>query len=770
MEMTLKNKFITELMHYAHWIALVNLLLVIAIGFGVSRLHLDSGIKVFFSKDDPNLLAQEQIERTYGKEDNILFVMESTQGDMFTPDNLATVQSITEQSWFIPNSRRVDSLNNYLYPMVDGDDIRIGILIEDAASLSVKEITQIRQVALSQRPLVGRILSKNGTVTAVNVSLNLNMAGAEKAAAIAESVQYARNIRDQTVTANPGLNIYLAGWGLTEQTLAEVTQADSVSLMPLMFCIVLLLLALLLRSVVASVCTIIAIFLSILVGMGYAGWTNIGINSVNVSAPTIIMTLAIADCVHVLSTFLAQLRLGEDKRTALGSSLQHTLYPVLLTSITTALGFISMTFSDSPPFRELGIMSAAGVMGALWVTLTILPSLILIMPFKSSKGTSTGLPMARLARFVTGHHTAIFWISLALILLAISFIPRLQLNDDPTNYFSSDIPLSEAIRVVEEKLSGNQSLYYSIEAGGPQGVTDPDYLDSVSRFADWLRTQPEVVNVEAFTDTLKRLNQVLHEDDPAWHRLPESTEMTAQYILLYEISIPYGLDVTHQVSADKSALKVAVVMKNQKSQGLIDFEERARQWMESNTPKIVARGTGQSISFAHIGMRNIESMLSGSLFAIIVISLCMVVAFRSVKFGLISFLPNLFPALVILGIWSAVSGEINMAASVVFSLTLGIVVDDSTHFLVKYRDARLRKNMNAAQAIHHTFITVGSALVSTSIVLVAGFLVLIFSDFAVNSTSGLLVALTIAVAIVLDLLFLPALLMKVDRWLIRPQG
>tara|TARA_B110000503_G_scaffold34861_3_gene56956 strand:+ start:89 stop:1225 length:1137 start_codon:yes stop_codon:yes gene_type:complete len=378
--------------------------------------------------------------------------------------------------------------------------------------------------------------------------------------------------------------------------------------------------------------------------------------------------------------------------------------------------------------------------------------------------------MARLARFVTGHHTAIFWISLALILLAISFIPRLQLNDDPTNYFSSDIPLSEAIRVVEEKLSGNQSLYYSIEAGGPQGVTDPDYLDSVSRFADWLRTQPEVVNVEAFTDTLKRLNQVLHEDDPAWHRLPESTEMTAQYILLYEISIPYGLDVTHQVSADKSALKVAVVMKNQKSQGLIDFEERARQWMESNTPKIVARGTGQSISFAHIGMRNIESMLSGSLFAIIVISLCMVVAFRSVKFGLISFLPNLFPALVILGIWSAVSGEINMAASVVFSLTLGIVVDDSTHFLVKYRDARLRKNMNAAQAIHHTFITVGSALVSTSIVLVAGFLVLIFSDFAVNSTSGLLVALTIAVAIVLDLLFLPALLMKVDRWLIRPQG
>ncbi|MEZ5502001.1 MAG: MMPL family transporter [Halioglobus sp.] len=160
-------------------------------------------------------------------------------------------------------------------------------------------------------------------------------------------------------------------------------------------------------------------------------------------------------------------------------------------------------------------------------------------------------------------------------------------------------------------------------------------------------------------------------------------------------------------------------------------------------------------------------MLSGSLFAIIVISMCMIVAFRSLKFGLVSFLPNLFPALVILGIWSAIVGEVNMAASVVFSLTLGIVVDDTTHFLVKYREARTLQNMNTEQAIRHTFVSIGGALVSTSIVLAAGFLVLVHSDFAVNSTSGLLVALTIAVAIILDLLFLPALLIKVDRWLFK---
>lgn len=766
MKMTPKDKFIGAVVKYAPWIMLANVLLVVAVGLGVGRLHVESGINVFFDKNDPNLLKQEQIERTYGKEDNILFIVESTRGDIFTLQTLASIQDITKQSWLIPNSKRVDSVSNYLYPIVDGDDIHIGPLIENATSLSIPEIAQIRKTALSQQALVGRILSPNGEVTAVNVSLNLNMNGADKAAAIAESVQYARSIRDKVEIANPDLKIYLAGWALTEQTLAEVTQADSVSLMPLMFGIVILLLALLLRSPLASLCTVIMILLSILVGMGYAGWVDIGINSVNVSAPTIIMTLAIADCVHVLSSFLTSLRNGEDKRSALSSSLHNTLYPVLLTSITTAVGFISMNFSDSPPFRELGTIAAVGVMGALWVTVTILPGLILLLPFKSNVGTATGLPMGKLADFVSGHHNRIFWTSLMLIIAVVSFVPKMELNDDPTSYFSSAVPLTAAIEIVERKLSGNQSLHYSIESGQSQGVASPEFLAQIEKFVEWLRSQPEVANVEAFTDTLKRLNQVLHDDEPAWHVLPDSREMAAQYLLLYEISIPYGLDVTHQVSSDKSALKLTVVLKNQKSQGLIAFEERAMRWMEANTPDIVTRGAGQSISFAHIGMRNINSMLGGSLFAIIVISFCMIVAFRSVKFGLISFLPNLFPALVTLGIWSAIAGEVNMAASVVFSLTLGIVVDDSTHFLVKYREARTRKNMNAEQAIHYTFTTVGSALVSTSIVLAAGFGVLVNSDFAVNSTSGLLVALTIGIAIVLDLLFLPALLIKIDRWLI----
>jgi predicted RND superfamily exporter protein len=762
--MAFKNSLIEILVQYPYRIMLANLLLIAVVSAGASQLFVDSGIDIFFSEDDPNLLAERELKATYGREDNILIIIDAGEADIFQQQHLITLEDITARAWLMPNARRVDSATNFLHPTVDGDDILIAALVEDAATLSESDRIRLRKIAFSQQTLLGRLLAHSGKVAAVNVTLNLPEQN--KAAAIAESVEFVRQLVNEKERANPALNIHLAGWALTEQTLAEVTARDSATLMPMLFGLVLLVIALLLRSVLASLCTVICIFLSILIGMGTAGWAGMGLNSVNVSAPTIIMTLAIADCIHVLTVFLIRLRDNPDKRAALAYGLEQTLYPIMLTSITTALGFLSMNFSESPPFRELGTIAAVGVMGALWVTVTILPGLILMLPFRKAPGTATGLPMAGLADFVIRRYNSLFWGSLALIILAITGISRMELNDDPTGYFADSIPLTKAIGVVESRLSGTQTLHYSIDSGQVGGIPDPAYLAQVDRFVAWLRAQPEVVNVESFTDTLRRLNQVLHGDAPDWHRLPDSREMAAQYTLLYEISVPYGQDVTYQVSADKSSLKVTATLKNQRSQGLIAFEERSRQWMAKHTPDILTRGAGQSISFANVGLRNISSMLGGSLFAIVLISACLVVAFRSIRFGLVSFIPNLFPAFVTLGIWGAVVGEVNIAASVVFSVTLGIIVDDTTHFLVKYLEARRQRGLDVEEAIRYTFISVGSALLSTSIVLATGFLALVQSDFSVNSTSGLLVAITIGIAILLDLLFLPTVLIKADHLLL----
>jgi predicted RND superfamily exporter protein len=761
---TIKARFIKSIVQYPYWYLLVNLALILAIGAGTVRLGVETGIDIFFAKDDPNLLAERALQRIYGREDNILFIIDAGSGDIFDRANLATLKHITDAAWQIPHSRRVDSVINFLHPEVDGDDIRIDPLVSDVEPLGEEDLRRIRTTALAQDSIVGRLLARNGQVAAVSV--NLSLPAEEKAAAIAESVRFARDAAAEAVKSNPALEIHLAGWALNEQTLADITAADSKTLMPALLLIVLVVNALILRSVLASLCIVICIFLSIMAGMGYAGWVGIGLNSVNVSAPTIILTLAIADCIHMLSVYLVQLRGGAEKRAALTACLDQTIYAVILTSVTTALGFLTMNFSDSPPFRELGNIAAVGVVAALWATLTILPGLMLLCPFKLGGQTRTGFNLDGLGEFVIRRYKPIFWGSLLLSALAISFIPRIELNDDPTGYFSDNVPLSRAIEVIETRLSGTQTLHYSFDAGQPDGIMDPAFLTMVDQFVLWLRAQPEVVNVESFTDTLKRLNQVMHADEESWHRLPEQKDLTAQYVILYEISTPYGQEVTHLISADKSSLKVTATLTNQKSQGLLDFEERSRLWLNEHHPGSSVRGAGQSISFANVGLRNIESMLSGSIVAIVLICLCMVIAFRSIRYGLLSFLPNLLPALVTFGIWGALVGEVNIAASVVFSLTLGIVVDDTTHFLIKYLKARKEDGLCAKDAVRYTYHAVGSALLSTSVVLAIGFLVLVLSDFSVNSTSGLLVAITIAVAILLDLLFLPALLIKADRWLV----
>ena len=166
--------------------------------------------------------------------------------------------------------------------------------------------------------------------------------------------------------------------------------------------------------------------------------------------------------------------------------------------------------------------------------------------------------------------------------------------------------------------------------------------------------------------------------------------------------------------------------------------------------------------FAHIGKRNIISMLAGTTIALVLISLIMIIALRSFKLGLVSMVPNLVPAAMGFGIWGIFVGEIGLGLSVVTSMTLGIVVDDTVHFMSKYRRARVEKGYDSEQAVRYAFTSVGRALLVTSVVLIAGFLVLSFSAFKLNSDMGLLTALVIALALLADFLLLPPLLMKIE--------
>jgi predicted RND superfamily exporter protein len=255
----------------------------------------------------------------------------------------------------------------------------------------------------------------------------------------------------------------------------------------------------------------------------------------------------------------------------------------------------------------------------------------------------------------------------------------------------------------------------------------------------------------------------MHGDNAEWYKLPESREMAAQYLLLYEMSLPYGLDLNDQINIDKSGIRVIATLESLSSNQMMVVEERVNQWLAQNMSQYKVDLASPTLMFAHIGKRNIVQMIIGSVVALTLISFLLLFAFKSVKLGLISLIPNLIPAGIAFGIWSLIDGRVGLGLSVVTGLTLGIVVDDTVHFISKYKRARTEMGLSSEDAVRYAFSTVGVALWITSAVLIAGFMVLSLSHFTMNGEMGLMTAITIAVALFLDLLFLTPLLMSLEK-------
>jgi predicted RND superfamily exporter protein len=353
---------------------------------------------------------------------------------------------------------------------------------------------------------------------------------------------------------------------------------------------------------------------------------------------------------------------------------------------------------------------------------------------------------------------------LAVIISLTASIARLDINDLFVNYFDDRYEFRTDTDFMTENLTGIYQIGFSLESGEEGGISEPTYLEKVDEFANWFRDQPGVIHVATLTDVMKRLNKNMHGDDPAWYKIPDSRELAAQYLLLYELSLPYGLDLNNQINVSKSATRFTVTFDSLSTQETLTLENNANQWLINNAPKSMqVAGASPTIMFTHIAERNIKSMLTGTTLALVLISLILVVAVKSLRIGIISLVPNLVPAAMAFGFWGIINGEVGLATSVVTSISLGIVVDDTVHFLTKYLRARREHGLDATGAVRYAFRTVGTALWITSFILIAGFLVLSRSGFELNSEMGLLTACAIAFAIIADFLFLPPLLIMLAR-------
>lgn len=743
---------------------IISAILVFALASGGRTLHFENDYRVYFSDDNPELIAFENLESTYTKNDNILIVLAPESGDVFTRENLAVVEELTDAAWQIPHSIRVDSISNFQHTESEFDDLVVRDLVANSMSLTSEEIGSTKQIATNDPILQNLLIAKDGSVTGINITVQLP--GLDQATETTESVSAARAILDDFRNRYPDIEYHATGMVMMSAAFDEAAQNDLATIVPLSFGVMFLVMAVLVGGIWGTLLSIVVVALSVVSGMGLGGHLGLPITAPSAAAPTVILTIAMANCVHILSVFRDQMRAGLSRVDAVRESLRVNLQPVFLASATTAIGFMTLNFSDVPPFRHLGIFVAAGVLVAGWLSLTALPIFLSLLPIKFRKAENKSLRekgISSLANFVVNRRRPLLISMTFIVILLAAAIPRNELNDVFVNYFDETIDFRTATDFTADNLTGVYNVHFDLRASEPGAISEPAFVEQVEAFSIWLKEQPEVLHVSAITDILKRLNKNMHGDNESYYRLPNDRNLAAQYLLLYEMSLPQGLDLNNQIDVDKSSVKVSATLKTISTKEFLALTEASENWLDTRAPDIEhSGGTGTGTMFAKIGDRNIKSMLIGTTVALILISIILMFALKSWKIGLISLVPNLVPAAMGFGLWGVLIGEVGLSLSVVTSMTLGIVVDDTVHYLSKYLRARRELGYDAEKAVKYAFKTVGMALVTTTVILVAGFLILATSAFELNSGAGLLTSIVISLALLADFLLLPPLLMALD--------
>jgi predicted RND superfamily exporter protein len=745
------------------WLVALLLFIVIVTSYGASKLTFTSDFRAYFGPENPELLAFEEMERTFSKQDTVYFYIHAKEGDLFTHRGLSLIETLTDEGWKLPYSQRVISLQNYQHTDVEDDDLIIDYLFYESTDLTPSDLLRIKQISLSEATLLHRLISEDGASTGISVRTVLPKGNTRITSK--KAVSAARALAEKVRPDFPEFDILVGGSLTSNVTMGEAIKQDVENLLGLSYLVMIITMVILLRTFSGMLLTLMVISFSVLSTMGLFGWLGFTMTPPTGFVPTAILTIAVADSIHILISYYYELNHGKSKFEAIQEALRINFSPVFITSITTVIGVLCLNASDSPPYRDMGNMIATGVFFAWLYSVTFLPAMLALMPTPKGK-IENNKPslMIQFANIVIRFYKPLFIVMAVFIIAIGSQLNKNTISERWHEFFDTTFEVRRTLEATNETLGGLHRIFFILDSKLADGINNPKYLQQADDFGQWLLTQDKVSNVESITEIIKRLNKNLHNNDEAWFKIPENRELAAQYLLLYELSLPLGLGLDDTINNARSASRLTVSFEKADSVYILELEQKSLAWLKENAPDIyVSEGTGLDIVFSNLTFRNIGSMMNGTSIALVLISFLLIFALRSFKIGLISLIPNIMPAILAYGIWGMINGQIDTAVSVVVCLSLGIVVDDTVHFLSKYLRAQREQNMNSEDAIRYAFNTVGNALIVTSAVLVGGFMVMQFSHFHPSNNMGTLLAITIFVALLVDFLFLPPLLMFLDR-------
>ena len=756
------NYLAETIIRYRPLCIIISLLILAGLSQGLSKLNFNPDINVFFPENDTLTTSHLSIEDTYSSMDNAVIGIGVKEGTVFTNEVLSLIEDLTERAWKTPHSLRVDSLSNYSYVSADGDDLYIEPFLEGSSTYDLKTLKEKELIIEEEELAYGAIISKDKKTSLINIVFDPPRKDIE--AEYQESLNYVLGFLEEARKNHPEVDLIISGIVYMEYQSPMLLKAQMPKLMPTAILVILLTLFLLLRSLVAVAGSFLVILMSVVSAMGSIGFMSGDIAQPFIMVPILIATLAVADCVHLFTLYFQNLDSSRKSKEAMLESLKLNLQPLFLTSLTTAIGFLSLNLAPVEPLRGIGNGVAVGVFLAFIFTVLLLAPIVSYFNVKQSKNINFQKNIARkLGRFSIKNYKRLLVIVPVISCFLMAFIPLNKTNDNPLEFYSERYTTSAAdSKWISQRIGGTFPVSYELNSQGI--VSDPEFLREVDKFSEWLASNKEVLHVSSLSKIMKNLNKTLHGKQEEWNIIPTEPDLSAQYLFFYEMSLPYGLDLTNSISQNKESIKLVASLKELGSLEYREFAKRVENYASQNMPEdMVSIGTGTRPIFAFMSNMLITQLTYALGIGIVLITATIILFFRSLRYGMLTSVTNLLPIGVAFGIWAIVSGEISMLVGIGMGTTLGIIVDFTVHFLSKYLHARRQKNLSAEEAVEYAFETVGFALIITSFSLILGFLVLLQAFFIPIHGFVLFSSIAFLSALIIDLLLFPALLITWDK-------
>lgn len=733
--------------------------------------------RIWFDSEHPEIQKLDRFEQQFGSDTFVALGMYAKDG-IFQNKALHTLRKITDEMWQVDNVIRVESLSNYNYIEAKGDDIMIEPFVHEGTQYTPGQLQSLKKKALNDDVLPDFFVSPDGTYTILYAYMVPSLNDKEPNFSIV--VDQVRAIVKKYKTE--GLSFYITGPAAANDAFREVSASDNQILIPFMFAFLLTLLYIQFRSFTSVLVPLVLITTTIGATFGLMGLFGIIFNSLLAAIPGVLLAICIADSVHILNTYFYYRTHGQNSKNSILYSLTKNAQPTILTSISTAISFFSITHTDLAPIRDLGILSGLGTMLAWVFTYLLLGSIMSLMssfldkyPVKSfhfddlfSKGKKhremsedekRAISMKK-AQTIFQYRWVIF---LAFTLLSVgSFFIAIQneVNSDPMKYFHKSVPIRKAYDFTSTKLDGLRGIELVVDSGRPEGIKDPKFLKRLDKYMNKIVNDSNITRVRSVREIIKKMNQTLHAGDPKEYRIPDSSEAVGQLLFLYTMGLPQGMDLNNQYTLDNRRLRIKVT-----------WDLTTSKESEMKTEEILAIAKeydlhvetgGNAPIYLSMNSKVVQTFFSSMAMALILVSLLLFIVYKDLFISLLAMLPNIVPLIFGGALMQLLGKPIDIGTSIVSTVCLGIAVDDTIHFISSYKQYR-KQGMDPLHAVAETFLITGNALVVTTLLLVVGFGSFVFADFVPNRNFGILCSMILALALITDLLFLPALLLIADR-------